>query len=189
VLFGLSTLTPFSFVDPIEEFRPRHDRYDLIVMYEGLTHSRDPRAVIRWLRSHLEPGGVAVLLREPNTPQYRRYFPLSVVFNNFHYGLFTEATIRRLIESEGLACEFHDERHDSFPDPLYLNVIIRDGGERSATGRRVEAPVREEFYRSWVREENNRIVQSIVNTRRGLNHLFGPVVRAIGKRLMSAIGS
>lgn len=178
-MYGIEHLLPFSFATRIEDFTPARERYGLIVMYEGLTHSRDPRAVIRWLADHLEPGGAAVLFREPSTPRYRAYMPLSIVFNNFHLQLLSEPTVRAALAAEGVDHELVEERHPNFEIPLYLDVIVRGGPGVPGVRPRGGTPYGAAFYRSWMREDSSRAVGLAVRVRRMLTRLWTPLRCAV----------
>lgn len=162
-VFGVSHLHPFSYANDLTDLLPSLPTYDLIVMYEGLTHSRDPLQVIRWLRNHLSENGRAVLFREPNTPAYRRYFPLEIVFNNFHLHLFSKATIGTAIEQVGgLQGELCDDYHQSYPSPLYVTVILRKG-KRDREDREELTSAGSpgpryglRFYGSWIARDKSR---------------------------------
>jgi methyltransferase family protein len=162
-VFGLSHLHPFSYSTGLTKFMPSLPTYDLIVMYEGLTHSRDPLGVIEWLRTHLSENGHAVLFREPNTPAYRRYFPLEVVFNTFHLHLFSKTTIDTAINRVGgIHGELLDDYHESYPTPLYISVILRNSSEgKSDREEVISASLLRprygyRFYASWIARDKSR---------------------------------
>ena len=187
-LYGLQHLTPFSFAAPIEEFGADRERYDLIVAYEALTHSRHPRALVRWIAEHLEPGGRAVLLREPNTPEYRKILPLEMVFNNFHMSLLTPATTRALVaRSSRLPCRLYPDFHPDFPYPLYFNVVL---GDVSGDGEHVPHDDRlqpRRWWMSWIRWERSPALSVLVRARRATRRIGAPLWQSLRYEL-SAIG-
>jgi SAM-dependent methyltransferase len=168
-VFGLSNLVPFSFARPISEFEPSREEYDLIVMYEALTHSPDPHAVLDFLDRRLTEGGRAILFREPDNPRYREYLSLDVVFNNFHLNLFNFDTMRNLFRDDGrFALRVLRERHPNFPTPIYFTCILsrREGGAVSEPP--VEVRWTESFYRSWIRRDRSGVRQKLSGLARRL---------------------
>jgi hypothetical protein len=195
-VFGVDELRPFSFARPIEDYRPARDEYDLIVAHEGITHSLDPVGFLRGIRDHLSERGKAVLFREPNTPEYRRYMPLEMVFNNFHMNLLTEPTARALVaRAGGLSVDVFKERHPSFAKALYLDLVLRrrEGDSEAAADGRYGAS----YYRSWITWDARPERKPIRAARRSLARLggqmgeavkaeFKPVVWAVQKRFRRA---
>ena len=183
-IYGLDRLTPFSFAAPIEELAVQRERYDLIVAYEGLTHSRDPRGFVRWIAEHLAPGGRAVLMREPNTPEYRRILPLDMVFNNFHMNLLTPATARALVARETtLGCRLYPDFHPAYPYALYLNVVI---GDTAVAQEDVPHDGRDhplDWWMSWIRWEQRPALSALVRVRRAGGRVGAPVKAALGREL------
>jgi hypothetical protein len=185
-LFGIEQLTPFSFARPLSDFEPALPRYDLILGYEALTHSRDPVALLGWIRDRLAPAGKAVLFWEPNTPAYREYMPLEIVFNNFHMNLLTRDTLVALVErSGGLAVKMFDDYHPSFPSPLYLNAVLRPLAGADAAGLRqtVRSPYGEEYYASWLKWDTHPILRPIGKVGRGLRRVARGSVRTVRTEL------
>jgi Methyltransferase domain len=172
-MFGIENLTPFAFTRPIDEFTPARERYDLIVAYEALTHSPDPMAFLHWVRDHLSENGTAVLLYEPNTPAYRQYQPLSVVFNNFHMNLLNEATSRQLVaHAGGLSVDVHQSRHRDYVAPLYLDLVVRHGGAASGPP---ENPYDAGYYRSWIAADASPRKRKVTELKRRLTRVMQPV--------------
>jgi hypothetical protein len=159
-MFAIEQLHPFSFATGIQDVVPELDAYDLIIAYEGLTHSQDPVEVIEWLSDHLLPGGCAVLFREPNTPNYRRYFPLEIVFNNFHLHLFSEGTLSFALERGGFSSfDLFDDYHPMFPIPLYLTgVLQKEDSDTSVRQRPAPRRYERKYYESWIRRDRSRVL-------------------------------
>jgi SAM-dependent methyltransferase len=159
-MFGNDRLVPFSFASPIDEFQPQLDQYDLIILHEGLTHSHDPARLLAWVADRLSPTGSAVFFREPDTPAYRPYLPLEIVFNNFHLHLFNGATLMALAQREAprLSHKLVAERHPAYRRPVYLDLVLQpaNGSVDSAPQpRRYDV----DFYRSWIRRDESRVLQ------------------------------
>jgi hypothetical protein len=188
-VFGLDGFKPFTFTQPIGDFRPARDEYDLIVSYEALTHSPDPSATLRWIRERLSDDGVAVLFREPDTPAYRRYQPLSVVFNNFHMHLLNRDTARKLVaRAGGLSLEVHEERHPGYVTPLHLNLVLRrsPGGEPDADG---PAELGLDYYRSWAGWETTPGRRMAWEAGRRLTHLSQPIAESLREEARGAVAA
>jgi len=174
-IFEIEELVPFTFTRPIDEFIPARERYDLIVTYEGLTHSPDPVRFLRWIGDHLAERGSAVLFREPDTPAYRRYQPLEVVFNNFHMNLLNRRVAESLIKhAGGLRASLDEDYHPDYARPLYLNIVL------TASGTDASAPISgpcydAHFYRSWIAEDATPRRRALSNARRRLVRLTEPV--------------
>jgi len=159
-IYGVEALEPFSFAHGLGPFRSRRERYDLIVAYEALTHSRSIPELLDWLADHLEPGGAAVLFREPDTPAYREYFPLEIVFNNFHMHLLDGTRLHALFEEDRrFHVEGRQERHPGFATPLYLTLVLRPALDATpeisvpGAGQSFDAA----FYRSWIARDRSRL--------------------------------
>ena len=183
-LYGLDRLTGFSFAAPIDDVVVERERYDLIVAYEGLTHSRDPRAFVAWLAAHLEPGGRAVLLREPNTPEYRKILPLEMVFNNFHMNLLTPASAVALVRgATDLPCRLYPDHHPAHPYPLNLNIVIGDvaaGGEEVPHEHRAHP---HEWWMGWIRAERHAVRSNVIRVRRAGARVAAPLAQAVRREL------
>lgn len=158
-IYGIEALEPFSFARGLDEFRARRERYDLIVAYEALTHARSIPEVLDWIAGHLEADGRAVLFREPDTPAYREYFPLEIVFNNFHQHLLDRTRLRRLFADDGrFDVEAWEERHPGFARPLYVNLVLRPTvGAASVTIPGAGPRYGTRFYRSWIARDASRV--------------------------------
>jgi len=159
-IYGVDALEPFSFAHGLSGFHPRRERYDLIVAYEALTHARSIPELLDWLADHLEPAGKAVLFREPDTPAYREYFPLEIVFNNFHMHLLDGTRLQALFEEDRrFDVEGRQEQHPGFATPLYLTLVLRptlDGVPKISipgAGQSFGAA----FYRSWIARDRSRL--------------------------------
>ena len=172
-LFGIEHLVPFSFAQEPSEFEPSLPQYDLILGYEALTHSRDPLALLAWIRERLTPTGAAVLFWEPNTPVYRQFMPLEMAFNNFHMNLLTRDTILGLLErTEGLAFELFDDYHPSFPPPLYVNAVLRQAATAAESQQAlVNSRYDEDYYRSWLKWDTHPVLAPVGKVGRGLRRL------------------
>ena len=183
-VFGIERLDPFSFARPVSDYTPERASYDLIVSYEALTHSLDPVGLLRFVRDHLSERGVAVLLREPNTPAYRPYQPLEVVFNNFHMNLLTPSSIERLVgRAEGLAVEMYDEHHRDYVKPLYLNLVLRRGAPPAVSA----SPYDEAYYRAWIAEDAAGRRQTVSGVRRRLRRIGEPLGAALRDEIAPAV--
>lgn len=81
-------------------------RYDVVVMADTIEHLRDPRSAVRTIARALKAGGRLVVLT-PDAGSVvarvagRRWWGLL----DDHYFYFSRATLRRLLESEGLIAE------------------------------------------------------------------------------------
>ena len=172
-LFGIENLTPFSFAQAPSEFEPSRPQYDLILGYEALTHSRDPVGLLSWIRDHLTSEGKAVLFWEPNTPAYREFMPLEIVFNNFHMNLLTRDTLVGLVDrAGGLSMEVHDDFHPSFASPLYLDAVLRRAGSDDGSGPvTVKSEYDEEYYRSWLKWDTHPVLAPAGKVGRGFRRL------------------
>jgi hypothetical protein len=154
-LFAIDRVVDFRYSSSLNELQVERERYDLIVMYEGLTHARDPIESLRWLRDRLAPQGAAVLFREPNTPAYRSDFPLEIVFNNFHMHLFSRTTLSYAVHAaDGLTVDIHEETHPQFDAPLYLTAILRRGDHPPVS---VDARQELRFYERWQQRDGSRV--------------------------------
>jgi hypothetical protein len=166
-MFGIDRLWPFSFARPIEDFETQLEHYDLIVLHEGLTHSHEPQRLLSWVSDHLSPRGAAVFFREPDTPAFRPYLPLDVVFNNFHLHLFNSATLSDLARdhTSRLSFELIAERHPSYRKPVYVDLVLRLGV--SARPSAPEPPRPDlGFYQSWIRRDESRVLQGTLRLKR-----------------------
>lgn len=183
-LYGLDRLTPFSFAAPIGELDVQRERYDLIVSYEGLTHSPDPRAFVEWIVAHLEPGGRAVLLREPNTPEYRRILPLEMVFNNFHMNLLTPASALALVAgATDLPCRLYPDHHPAYPYPLNLNIVIGDVAAEAEAVPHEDRAHPLDWWMGWIRSERHPVRSNLIRVRRAGARVGSPAVQALRREL------
>ena len=190
-LFGLEHTVPFSYAEPIEQFSPCLERYDLIVLSEGLTHSKDPAALLGWLGERLAPGGTVLLQREPNTPRYRRLFSLAAVFNNFHMNLLNLRTLDALLSrSTDLPHTFAPEWHPNYAHPLYVNVLIGAGAEQARARHLALEPADEQrypldYYRSWIRWEADPGLATALKIGRAVSRISS----ALGKSVRDEVPS
>ena len=189
-VFGIEHLAPFSFARPPSEFEPARPKYDLILGYEALTHSPYPLDLLSWIHDRLAPGGKAVLFWEPNTPAYRQFMPLEMVFNNFHMNLLTRDTLEGLIKRVGgLDLELHEDFHPSFAPPLYLNAVLRpkpggDGRQPAATKGRYD----EAYYESWLNWDTHPVLRPAGKVGRGVRRLARSAVRSVGAEVGPLLG-
>jgi hypothetical protein len=154
-VFGLEHVSVFGFDAPLAEAPLARDRYDLIVLHEVLTHSPDPHAVLDWVDERLAAGGRAVFYREPDTPAYRPYQPLEIVFNNFHLNLFSAASLARLIAGDGrFSARLYDDTHPSYTTPVYVNVVAERGNGDVSPAPPVHPPA---FYDSWLARDRSAV--------------------------------
>jgi hypothetical protein len=180
-IFGIEQLAPFSFARPPSEFEAALPRYDLILGYEALTHSPHPLELLAWIRDRLTPAGKAVLFWEPNTPAYREFMPLEMVFNNFHMNLLTRDTLEGLIKrAGGLDLELYEDFHPSFAPPLYLNAVLRpgaggNGGPPAAEKSRFD----ESYYQSWLNWDTHPVLGPAGKVGRGVRRLARSAVRSV----------
>lgn len=184
-IFGIENLTPFSFAQAPSEFEPSRPQYDLILGYEALTHSRDPVGLLNWIRDHLSPEGKAVLFWEPNTPAYREFMPLEIVFNNFHMNLLTRDTLVGLVNrAGGLSVDVFDDYHPSFASPLYLDAVLRRTGSDNGSGPvAVKSEYDEGYYRSWLKWDTHPVLAPAGKVGRGLRRLGLGTVRSVRSEL------
>jgi hypothetical protein len=179
-MFGIERLVPFSFARPIREFQPERDSYDLIVTYEGLTHTPDPVGFLRWIRDHLSEKGAAVLFREPDTPAYRRYQPLEIVFNNFHMNLLTGSSIEALVAAAGgLRATLHCDYHPGYAQPLYRNVVLERDDAATPELRPRGDGYDASFYRSWIAADDSPRKRRLSGMRRRLTRLLEPAAATV----------
>ncbi|MDA0164747.1 class I SAM-dependent methyltransferase [Solirubrobacter ginsenosidimutans] len=175
-VYGIEHLRPFTFAAPIERFAPVREQYDLIVTYEGLTHSKDPGALIRWVSAHLSPGGRAVFLHEPNTPRYRPILPLERVFNNFHMQLLTARAVADLARRNSeLPFTLYRDYHPSFTAPLYVDLVLgSDAGRPDAD--RLDAGDLPSYdlawWQAWIRQESTRPRAAGIRVKRGVRRVY-----------------
>lgn len=83
---------------------PSSEKFDVITLFDVLEHISDPRAMLKSVREHLNPGGIALLFT-PNLDSIG--FNLlgelsSLVMPAEHLFYFTPASLRRLIEETPL---------------------------------------------------------------------------------------
>jgi SAM-dependent methyltransferase len=182
-MFGIRRLRAFSFARGFADYAAELEAYDLILAHEALTHSRDPVSVLQWLRAHLRPNGRAVLFREPDTPKYRRYFPLEIVFNNFHLQLFSKKTLAFAIERGGFQnFELFADYHPAFTMPLYVTAVLHEqDGVRANSPREPARRYGRRYYESWVIRDRNRFLRfgerAIGKSRRALRAALSPLGR------------
>jgi SAM-dependent methyltransferase len=140
----------FDLNDAQEPARWRHDlpEYDIVVMAEVLEHlCTAPTLVLRFLRTHVAPGGVLVL-QTPNAVALERRLKLLAGSNPFplihedrtnpgHFREYTRAELRSLAESAGFRVERAFTR--SYFDHRYISHVPGRGSRGRRRGALVNA--------------------------------------------------
>jgi methionine biosynthesis protein MetW len=117
---------------------------DVLVLADVLEHLRDPWAALTDLRTHLAPGGRAIV-SVPNTGHWtarraflRGRFPYAEhgLFDRTHLRFFTRASARELADRAGFAVE--REQFGTAPLPLQARIPALAGAIPRLTRRRPE---------------------------------------------------
>lgn len=92
------------------EHLPSDKRFDLITLFHVMEHLPDPRETLKQLARHLKPAG-RMVIEVPNANDALLKLYESEPFSRFtywscHLFLFTNATLRRLVEQAGLKLIF-----------------------------------------------------------------------------------
>ncbi len=105
------------FTQTIQEI-PEQDKFDVITLFDLLEHVPDPKALLRAVREHLLPGGIALIFT-PNLDSVGLNIlreRSSLVMPAEHLFYFTPASLRRLIESVPLDVVEFQTKGTDIPD-------------------------------------------------------------------------
>ncbi|MEM7411949.1 MAG: class I SAM-dependent methyltransferase [Myxococcota bacterium] len=112
-------------VGRIESFESER-RYDGILMLQLIEHVEDPAAVARQVFRLLAPGGVFVV-ETPNPAGLDHRLFQGQTWGHYHFPrhwhLFTDASLRGMLEGEG----FEIERHESLISPASWIISMHNG--------------------------------------------------------------
>ncbi len=117
---------------PLTELSP-DEKFDVITLFDVLEHVTDPRALLRSIRSHLNPEGIALLF----TPNFDSVGiallreQSSLVMPAEHLFYFTPASLRRLIEETPLEILEFETKGMDIPD-LYSYCRDLEGSQEVA---------------------------------------------------------
>jgi 2-polyprenyl-3-methyl-5-hydroxy-6-metoxy-1,4-benzoquinol methylase len=107
------------FTETLQEM-PVSEKFDVITLFDLLEHVPDPKAVLRSVREHLFPGGIALIFC-PNLDSVGMKIlreRSSLVMPAEHLFYFTPRSLRRLIEETPLAVAEFQTKGMDIPDVM-----------------------------------------------------------------------